>query len=157
MKSLKASIYKVCYPAAKMYWFITRPTTQGVRCLIINEDKILLIKHTYGSELKTTVGGGVNKGEKLEQAVLREVKEETGIILSDITRVGKVLHTKEFKNDTINVFLAETKVTELILDRSEILEANWYPLNNLPEDTSPLFNQFLDLARPHLQEKFEHR
>jgi NADH pyrophosphatase NudC (nudix superfamily) len=156
VKSLKASIYKICYPAAKIYWFITRPTTQGVRCLITNEDKVLLIKHTYGSILKTTVGGGVKKGETLEQAVIREVKEETGINLNDVMMVGVVMHKEEFKNDTINVFIAETETTDLILDRSEILEADWYPLSNLPNDTSPLFNQFLDLARPYLQDKFVH-
>lgn len=154
MKSLKASVYKICYPVAKIYWFIARPSTHGVRCLIINENKILLIKHTYGSELKTTVGGGVNKNEELKQAVFREVEEETGIVLDDATEIGIVLHTKEFKNDTIHVFIAETTTTQLVLDRSEILEAQWYPLNNLPDDTSPLFKQFLDLARPYLQAKF---
>jgi ADP-ribose pyrophosphatase YjhB (NUDIX family) len=106
---------------------------------------------------KLRLGGGVNKGEELEQAVLREIKEETGIILSEATKVGVVLHTKEFKNDTIHVFITKTITTDLILDRSEIPEADWYPLSNLPKDTSPLFNQFLDLARPYLQEKFEHR
>ena len=134
-----------------MYWFITRPTTQGVRCLIINDGKVLLIRHTYGSVLRTTVGGGVNKGEEIEQAVLREIKEETGIILNGATKVGVVLYTKEFKNDTIHVFIAETKTTQLVLDRSEILEADWYLLNDMPTDTSPLLNQFLDLAKPHLQ------
>jgi NADH pyrophosphatase NudC (nudix superfamily) len=136
-----------------MYWFITRPTTQGVRCLIVNDDKVLLIRHTYGNTLKTTVGGGLNKGESHAQAVLREVQEEIGIVLRDVTAVGTVLYTEEFKRDTITVFLAETKTTELILDKSEIKEADWYPLHDLPEDTSPLLNQFLDLARPHLQVK----
>lgn len=150
MHSLKAFIYKVGYPIARVVWFFTRPTTHGVRCLLVNNGKVLLITHTYGSVLKTTVGGGINKRETPQEAVLREVREETGIVLHSATEVGTVLYTKEYKIDTIHVFIAETKTTELTLDRSEIKEAAWYPLDTIPTDVSPLFNQFLDLAKPHI-------
>jgi len=71
----KATLYKIGYPIAKIYWFFRRPTTAGVRCIITCGNQILLIKHTYGSSLLTTVGGGVKPGESLEQAVVREISE----------------------------------------------------------------------------------
>lgn len=151
MQLLKAFIYKVGYPIARVVWFFTKPTTQGVRCLLINDGKVLLITHTYGSILKTTVGGGIDKGETPHEAVLREVREETGIVLHSATEVGTVPYTEDYKNDTIHVFIAETKTTELTLDRSEIKDAGWYPLDCLPTTgVSPLFYKFLDLAKHHI-------
>lgn len=146
MSRLKSLAYKIGYPIMKAYWFFRRPTTEGVRCLIINGNKILLIKHTYGSTLRTTVGGGIKRGETYEQAVLREVWEETGIELTKVRNVGKIEHNKEFKLDTIHVFVSETDKTTIDMSDAEIKEAGWFSLDNLPDDISPLFKQFLRLA-----------
>jgi ADP-ribose pyrophosphatase YjhB (NUDIX family) len=42
------------------------------------KDKILLVQHSYGHERWHLPGGAVEKGESLEDAMLREFKEETG-------------------------------------------------------------------------------
>jgi 8-oxo-dGTP pyrophosphatase MutT (NUDIX family) len=151
---LKAAIYRFGYPLAKCYWFLARPSTQGVRCLIVNEDKILLVRHTYGSRLLNTVGGGLKKNETPREAAARETMEEVGLRLKNLQKIGEVDYYEEFKNDKIHVFLAETSDENVTLDGSEILVAGWYRLNNLPTDISPLFNTFLALARPYLQNRF---
>ena len=151
MKKWKASLYKIAYPVAKLYWFFIRPNTQGVRCVVVCGEDVLLIKHTYGSPLRTTVGGGINRGETEESAVIREVKEEVGLNLHGLSKVGEVTHTKEFKNDTIHVFVARTNERALIVDGSEIKEAAWFKFNELPSDTSPLFREFFELARPVIE------
>ena len=132
-----------------MYWFFRRPTTAGVRCIIVHDNEILLIKHSYGSALKTTVGGGIKSGETLKQAVLREVCEEVGIILDKTTEIGTVLHEKEFKHDTIHVFFARVSSKNLDVRDGEILEAAWYSIDRLPDDISPLFKEFFTLAKPY--------
>lgn len=48
----------------------------SANALIIRDGKILLTRQWDGYSL---VGGGVEKGESLEQAVIREAKEETGL------------------------------------------------------------------------------
>lgn len=48
----------------------------GVYAIIIEDGKILLTRQWDGYSL---VGGGVDKGESLEQALAREVEEETGL------------------------------------------------------------------------------
>ena len=72
-------IYKFIYSLLKIYWFIFRPKTQGVICLILSGDELLLIRHTYGHSAWTLSGGGFKKHETKEEAVKREVKEELGL------------------------------------------------------------------------------
>jgi len=150
----KAQLYKVGYPIMKLYWFFRRPTTEGVRCIVTHQNRILLIRHTYGSNLLTTVGGGVKKDESLKQAVIREVKEEVGLSLQNIKQMNSLLHTKEFKKDTIHVFIAEAVDDKINIDHNEIQEAKWYEKEKLPNDISPLFKKFYYLAFPRPQEKF---
>jgi 8-oxo-dGTP diphosphatase len=57
----------------------------GIYAVIVKDDKILLTRQWDGYSL---IGGGVEKGETLEEAMVREVKEETGL---DITP-GKLIH-----------------------------------------------------------------
>ena len=55
----------------------------AVSMIVINKqtNKILLIKQ-YGNPFYILVAGYVNRGEGLERAVAREVKEETGMTVS---------------------------------------------------------------------------
>ncbi len=55
---------------SKLVW---RPSAYGI---VIQEGKLLLLKQTNGYDLP---GGGLDLGESLEAAVIREVKEETGL------------------------------------------------------------------------------
>lgn len=66
----------------------------GVYAVIVKNDKILLTKQWEGFGI---VGGGVEKGETLEDAFVREVKEETGLNV----KPGKIIHvaTTFFKRD----------------------------------------------------------
>ena len=59
---------------SKLVW---RPSAYGI---IIKDNKILLLKQTNGYDLP---GGGMNMGETPEEAVIREVKEETGLAVKN--------------------------------------------------------------------------
>jgi 8-oxo-dGTP diphosphatase len=52
---------------------------QAVVALIIKGGKILSISRRYDKSIFGLIGGKVNDNETLEQALLREVKEETGV------------------------------------------------------------------------------
>src|SRR6516225_7479802 len=65
-----------------LYWRFARAMTLGVRALVIDEaGRIFLVKHTYvrGWHLP---GGGVEPGETLLDALVRELKEEGNIELT---------------------------------------------------------------------------
>ncbi len=75
-------LFKI-YNFFKRHFFYTfRIKTVGVRALILKDNKILLVRHTYidGWYLP---GGGVNAHESAQQAVVREAREEVGGIASE--------------------------------------------------------------------------
>lgn len=61
-------------PTDQLQW---RPSAYGI---VINNDKVLLSKQFGRYDLP---GGGVDLGEDLKDGVIREVKEETGIDVSN--------------------------------------------------------------------------
>lgn len=64
-----------------------------------------MYRNKQGSEYYTLVGGYVNEGESIEQALVREVKEETGL---DVT-AGRLVFTEKHlppRNDQY-IFLCE--------------------------------------------------
>lgn len=123
---------KLIHPLLRTYWFIFRPRTCGVKCVIQNEDKILLIRNTYGHKLWTFPGGGIDIGETAEQAIQREVLEEVGIGVNNLRRIGEFTTTAEYKRDTVTVFAARRENNQFEIDEKEILEAGWFSPNNLP-------------------------
>lgn len=53
---------------------------KAARAIIIENGKMLVMyRNKYGSEYFTLVGGRANKDETMEQALVREIKEETGL------------------------------------------------------------------------------
>ena len=128
-------IYNFVYPFLKIYWFIFRPKTQGVICLILSGDELLLIRHTYGHSAWTLSGGGFKKNETKEEAVKREVKEELGLNITP-EYIGEFTHNPEHKIDTVFCFVARMEKIEPKIDHLEIKEAKWWNINYLPKDHS---------------------
>lgn len=54
--------------------------TRAARAIILKDHQILVMaRNKHGSQYFTLVGGRVNDDETLEQGLIREVKEETGL------------------------------------------------------------------------------
>lgn len=131
-------LYKIASGIRRIYWFIFRPKTTGVKCLIEHDDNYLFIKQTYGSRMYNwnLPGGGVEKNESIESAVKREVFEEVDIALSDVVELKKYTSNFEYKVDTVYCFYSKVTTKNTVIDKKEILDAQWFPKNNLPENIS---------------------
>lgn len=77
-------------------------------------------------------GGGMEKNESIESAVKREVLEEVGISLTNVVELKKYTSNFEYKVDTVYCFYAKVITKNIVIDKNEILEAKWFPKNNLP-------------------------
>ncbi|HEY0299760.1 MAG TPA: NUDIX domain-containing protein [Rhizomicrobium sp.] len=62
---------------------VLSPNVLGATALIVDRDgKVLLARHSYASGLSLP-GGGVKRGEPPIEAVMRELREELGVIRAD--------------------------------------------------------------------------
>lgn len=69
-----------------MYFETPKPC---VIVAVVKDNKILLLKQSYiFKDSKVLVSGYVTNGESVEETVVREVKEETGITVRDIKYLG---------------------------------------------------------------------
>lgn len=103
-----------------------------VNAIIIDEEtgKILLVRNgNQHSSYWSFPGGGVEGSESLEQALVREVQEETGFIVQplQIYSVREVLFMNRNEHALIFTFTAKIAGGELAISDPdhEILEARW--------------------------------
>jgi mutator protein MutT len=104
-----------------------------VRCLIECDDKLLFIRQTYGDRRWSVPGGGINRNETPEEAVQREVSEEVGLRLLNVSFLGRFVSTYEFKNDAVHCYFGRVDNLTLNLDPNEIQEAKWFSVKALPK------------------------
>ena len=78
----------------------------------------------------SVLAGFVEPGESLEEAVVREVKEEVGMDVKDIKYFGS--QPWPFPHSLMIGFTATYAGGEISLDDSEIEEAGWFTADNLP-------------------------
>lgn len=110
--------------------------TIGARALVLQDNHILLVKHTYMPGWYT-VGGGVELGETGIQALTRELQEEVGIDLCEAPSILGFYHNRSQKRDDYVIVYVCNAFKKREVVSQEILEERWFPLNLLPHDISP--------------------
>ncbi len=116
-----------------------RPMTLGVRVLVhdVEADSVFLVRHTYvpGFQLP---GGGVETGETAHEALERELLEEGNITLTGVPRLVSAHFNRHVsRRDHVLLFHATDFRQESAKQPDvEIAEAGFYPLNDLPADTT---------------------
>ncbi len=126
---------RLLYLGYRVYCFIFHPKTLGVRVMLIQNEKVLLVRQTYMPGWFMP-GGGVKRGETLEQAVRREAHEEVGAQMEELKLIGAYTHFGEQKSDHNVLFLC-TDFTLSGKQDKEIAEIQFFPLNSLPEGLLP--------------------
>lgn len=73
---------------------VTGPGVQVVAALLRRDDHIVLVQEQRdGKEMWSIPGGGVERGELLTEALVREVKEETGLHLTAAGQLAYLVNT----------------------------------------------------------------
>ncbi len=122
---------RLLYLGFRIYCFLFRPTTVGVRVMLIQNGQVLLVRQTYLPGWFMP-GGGVKRGETLEQAARREAFEEIGAEMGELRLLGAYTHFGEYKSDHNVLFLCTAFTFSGKSDR-EIAELRLFALDALPE------------------------
>src|SRR5207248_2768136 len=101
MKPVMRKLYAVAARLRVVYWFVFRPHTQGVKCLVDHDGKWLMIRNSYGKGHWTFPGGAIARGETPDDAAIREVLEEVGLELASVRAIGFYESNKQYKHDTV--------------------------------------------------------
>lgn len=135
----------------------------GVGGIIMRNSAVLLIKPTYGPAkgLWMIPGGFIDTGETFENAIKREVLEETGVEIypRDIISVRMMTRQRQFKNEPeeINDLYVVLRCNHLKGDpqpcSAEVSETIFLPLEDVQADRSitGYTRQLLSFASKDLQ------
>ena len=129
----------------RVWWFLTRPESRGVKVILKYDDEVLLAQHSYGHRLWTFPGGGVNSKEAFETAACREMKEELGIEIKNLKGIGSYFTNYEYKKVTVECFVVEVDTKQVIIDNFEIAQVKWFKLNELPTNRASSVDKIMAL------------
>jgi 8-oxo-dGTP pyrophosphatase MutT (NUDIX family) len=126
--------YRVAYQGLQVYRLLLRPTTRGVKCVLTDGDRVLLVRHTYGDRRWDLPGGTLSTGEDPERAARREMAEELGIELGAVRSLGMIHARLNHGADELHCFQSELPERRLTLELAELQAARWFPRTRLPDD-----------------------
>lgn len=136
-KEIIGKIWKKTPPAVRMR--IVRTTqhtfTASAGALITNsKNEILLLDHVLRPKSGWGIPGGfMNHGEQPEQAIAREIMEETGLEITNI----KMIRARTINRHIEILFSAEAEGRPEVLSR-EIKTAGWFSIDKIPAEMNAL-------------------
>lgn len=108
-------------------------------CIIVlvrRGDKMLLARHAQRNQnIYACLAGFMETGETAEQAVRREIMEETGLTVKNIRYFGS--QSWPFPTQMMIAFTAEYESGELKIQESEIQHAAWFSKDECPATPQP--------------------
>jgi len=116
------------------------PIRQTVIGYLIKDNDVLLgtrtrVSNDLGHLIVAGIGGGVEEGESLEEALKREILEEIEVEVTECRKVGCVTNLSPHRpawNMTVAIYLVTRFEGEP--KQTVDIDPHWYPQNKLPLD-----------------------
>lgn len=119
-------------------WYGRVSDIGGVRIIVNHHGRVVLVRHWYAPGVWTLPGGGIERGESVEAAAVREVKEETGFTVTHISGTLGVYNGSYGKGDQVTVVYIDNPIDSMrFLPNLEIMERGLFDFDALPENISP--------------------
>lgn len=111
-------------------------TDPAVIMLVVDDDGRCLLGHNAARDPTwySTLAGFVEPGEALEDAVAREVAEETGVRVDQIEYLGS--QPWPFPSSLMVGFRAHAASTDIAVDGVEITEARWFTRDDVTTEVT---------------------
>ena len=125
---MHTDISKRCTNCGKEVW---PSLATAIIVLIHKDDEVLLVNaKTFRGDFYGLVSGFVETGETLEEAVHREVFEETGLTIDNIKYFGS--QPWPYPSGLMVGYHADSVDGKLHLQRNELANGRWFTKDNLP-------------------------
>ena len=120
---------------------------------LFKDNKVLLLRRCntgYEDGNYSMIAGHVDPGETFTQCILREAKEEAGIILKpEHLKVVHVVHRNSGEpenNERVDVFfVAEEWEGEIVNKESQKCDdLSWFDLDHIPDNVIPFIRQVIE-------------
>lgn len=122
-------ISRICPECGNAFYPVLAP---AVIVAVRRGEKLLLAHNArFKEKLYGLVAGFVEAGETLESAVAREVREEVGIEIKNISYFSSQVWP--FPNSLMTGFFAEYASGEIAVDGREITDAGWFGIDEFPD------------------------
>jgi 8-oxo-dGTP diphosphatase len=115
----------------------------GVFALIFNDQKQILLGHRRDIDWWNLPGGGMESGETVDEALCREVREETGLEVKIERLVG--VYSKPQKQEVVLTFLCQV-IGGSLHSTEETRESRYFAPETLPGNTLPKHRQRIEDA-----------
>ncbi|NTF08116.1 NUDIX domain-containing protein [Agrobacterium rubi] len=120
------------------FFFLSRGMTMGVRGACFDaEGRVFLVRHTYISGWHMP-GGGVERGETGLQALHKEIREEGNLVATSMPQLFHVyFNNRTSDRDHVLFYRLDVMQTAPKAPDREISESGFFPLDALPDTTTP--------------------
>lgn len=114
--------------------------------LILNEDKILLVKRASlpYKGWWALAGGAKEDGETYEQCAIREVLEETGLCIRKLMFFGCARIKNKYGLQFTLYYIAEPCSFDIKVQKEEISEARFFKFDSLPPHLVPFHKEVIE-------------
>ena len=146
-------LVRIAYWGHRLWSWIVRPISLGVRIILVQEGKVLLVRHTY-SQGWHFPGGLVNRFETPLEAAAREALEEAGIELLEPPRfLGIYSYYGAGRSDHVATYVCYRFRQGRATDQWEIAERRYFAVDEMPLDMNWQSHKMVrDLIQAQAQE-----
>lgn len=143
------------YVVLPFVWF---GKEKRVRIVVLSRDGyILLVRNWFGYQNWSLPGGGSKKAEPSKNAAVRELHEETGIVIdeSQLNYLRTYTCNESFRPFEVEVYYVfiEQQLEIGCHKNLEIIEKRWHKVKSLPQDTALPIGDILEEITKSLYKK----
>ena len=139
---------RIAYRLRNRWRRLTGDAGAGVSVIAVDgQDRVLLVRHGYGSGRWSLPGGGLGRREAPEACAKREMREELGCALEDLELIAQFEEQLYGAFHRAFVFTARL-ASEPRPDGREVIEIGWFARDALPSGLAGPARQRLQMAFP---------